>query len=822
VRPAPRRALALSVLALAAPFAATTLAPHWAEGDGALLIWLPALLPPFLLAYYKGWQGASLALAGGMAALALSQTETLLLDLPTPPAGYVFGIVVMLVGVAVGAGWIAELLHKERDAAERTALTDALTGLPNRRHASVFLEAGWGTALRGRSVALVLFDLDHFKIVNDTQGHAEGDRVLKALGTILSRRTRRMDLSARFGGEEFVSILMDCTSEQAIAFAMSVLEHMRGQDFGWGRVTLSAGVSTADKAMGSPDVLVAAADRALYTAKERGRNQVVLAAPVGPREPLPPPAGAEAAASGHTLEGCRVLLVDDDDLTLRATRRLLERLGCIVDATGSSREALSKLTGGQSVDVLATDIVMPDMSGFTLSDLAVKARPGLPVLYISGYPQEEVYWGGTPGTRSTFLGKPLDVGEVRTALLGLLGSGLPAAPAGPAEAVAPTARPAPTSLVDPATLGRILIVDDDPAVVASLQRFFTRAGYPEPIGLTDPRQVVETLASKGVDLVLLDLAMGKMDGFEVLSAVSRLLGDEEFLPVVMLTGSDDPGTRRKALAAGAMDFLHKPFDAVEAEVRVRNLLTTRFLTQRVARHRDALEGEVAARTSELADTRSEILYRLARAAEYRDDVTGRHAERVGLLAAALGSTMGLPPREVDLLRRTAPLHDVGKIGVPDSILLKAGRLTEAEFEVMKAHTTIGAQILGGSTHRILESARIIALHHHERWGGGGYPHGLRGADIPLEARIVGVADAFDTIAHARPYKAALPPGEALAEIHRCRTTHYDPDVVAALDAVKDRVGLENIHELTAPLDPARDTAAAPPTDVTLPGDPASR
>jgi putative two-component system response regulator len=305
--------------------------------------------------------------------------------------------------------------------------------------------------------------------------------------------------------------------------------------------------------------------------------------------------------------------------------------------------------------------------------------------------------------------------------------------------------------------------------------------------------------------MVLDLAMGEMDGFQVLSAISTLFDEEDFFPVVMLTGSGDSEIRRRALSAGAMDFLDKPFDPVEAEVRIHNLLTTRFLTQRVARERDSLEEKVAARTAELADTRSEILYRLARAAEYRDDVTGRHAERVGLLSSALGDALGLPPREVDLLRRTAPLHDIGKIGVPDAILLKPGSLTEAEFEVMKTHTTIGAQILGGSPHPILEAARVIALHHHERWDGRGYPQGLKGPDSPLEARIVAVADAFDTITHARPYKVGLPPTEGLAEIMRGQGSRYDPDVVGALRSLADRVGVSHLHEIGAPLNPLRDT-----------------
>lgn len=818
-RATPARALVFSLLALLAPVAATSLAPEWAEREGALLVWLPALLPPFLLAHYRGWHGASLALAGGMATLALTQVEALLLEISPPPSAYLLAVVVLLVAVSIGAGWSAELLHREREKAERAALTDPLTRLPNRRHASLFLEAAWASALRGRRVSVVLFDLDRFKHVNDRHGHAEGDRVLRALAEILEERTRRSDLSARFGGEEFVSVLMDCAADQAVHFAESARDLMAARDFGWGRVTLSAGVVEAHRSMGSPDVLVAAADQALYRAKDGGRNQVRVMDAARPTRESPGPAAGRlkpagpAPREGADLQGCRILLVDDDEMTLRSTKRMLQHLGCTVDAVASSREALVRLAGEVAVDVLVTDIVMPDMSGFTLADLAGRARPGLPVLYVSGYPREEVYWGGTPGTRSAFLGKPLEVGATRDALLGLLGAedapapfpepgpvGPPAAPPGDGRRRAPS----PLQGME-ARSGRILIVDDDPAVVAALQRLFVRSGYLDPIGVTDPRTVVEILRSGEIDLVITDLAMGSMDGFGVLEAISGVVGGDEFLPVLVLTGSDDPDTRRRALAAGAMDFMNKPFDPVEAEVRVRNLLHTRSLTRRVAGQRDALETEVATQMAELADTRSEILYRLARAAEYRDDVTGRHAERVGLMAAALGQALGLPPREVDLLRRTGPLHDIGKIGIPDSILLKQGPLTAGEFQLMKEHTTIGAQILGGSRHRLLEVARKVALNHHERWDGGGYPQALAGERIPLEARIVAVADSFDTITHARPYKEAASPADAMDEVRRCAGSQFDPTVVEALETVRDRVGMEHLHELTAPLAPEQDT-----------------
>jgi putative two-component system response regulator len=820
----PGRALLISLAALAVPVLAFSVVPAWLQRNGALLVWLPVLIPAFLLTYYRGWEGASEALAAGMAVLALTQVEIIVLDLATPNWGVVFTVVAILLTVALGTGWVTELLHRERDSAERSALTDPLTGLPNRRHASVFTETAWGSAVRGRHLSVILFDLDHFKQVNDRHGHSEGDRVLATFADILKRRTRRMDLSARFGGEEFMTILCDCAIDQAETFAQEVATRFAATDFGWGRVTVSAGVSGIEEGMGSPDVLIAAADRSLYAAKALGRNCVRRAD--RPLPPTPPPdrTVVRVAEPPVRVEELRVLVVDDDPATLRATRRLLEHLGCEVTSADAPRVAVDILKSEEPIDLLVTDIVMPEMSGFTLVDLTAGVRPGLPVLYMSGYPQDEVYWGGTPGARSAFLAKPMEIDDLRHAVESLL--------SGP-EAPEPVVSPAPEPRVPQAPPspgvgsrrrsaerhhleGRLLVIDDDESVLRTLQRLFERAGYDPPVGLTDPREVSEVLLSQSIDLIILDLHMPQMDGFEVLDMIRPLVAPEEYLPVIVLTGDDAPELRRRALAAGAMDFLAKPFDPAEAEARVRNLLATRFLTQRVSHQRDELEERVHERTSQLADTRTEILYRLARAAEYRDDITGRHAERIGLLGSLLAAELGMSAMEVDLVRKTGPLHDIGKIAMPDAILRKPGKLTPSEFELMKSHTTIGAEILGGSRHRILQVAERIAEAHHERWDGGGYPHGLSGEDTPIEARVIAVADTFDTLTHNRPYREAGTAEDALAEIVRCRGTHFDPDVVDAFRSIYERVGAEQLPALADPIDPLRDTTraqpSAPPTD----------
>jgi len=206
----------------------------------------------------------------------------------------------------------------------------------------------------------------------------------------------------------------------------------------------------------------------------------------------------------------------------------------------------------------------------------------------------------------------------------------------------------------------------------------------------------------------------------------------------------------------------------------------------------------------LADTRTEILHRLARAAEYRDDITGRHAERVGLLSSLIAAELGWEAQDVDFLRRTAPLHDIGKIGIPDGILRKPGRLTPDEYRIVQEHTVIGASILGGSHHRILQMASKIARGHHERWDGLGYPDALSGEHIPAEARIVAVADVFDVLSHSRPYKGAVNPAETLDRILQDRGSHFDPSVVDALQTIFHRAGPRRFMEAVDPIDPSRD------------------
>jgi putative two-component system response regulator len=281
------------------------------------------------------------------------------------------------------------------------------------------------------------------------------------------------------------------------------------------------------------------------------------------------------------------------------------------------------------------------------------------------------------------------------------------------------------------------------------------------------------------DLVLLDLHMPQVDGFELMQRLGTLIDAGSDVPFLVLTADTTEETRRRALSVGARDFLTKPFDHTELLLRVRNLLQVKQLQDRLRETNTTLKAEVAERTRDLDQARLEVLERLARATEYRDDDTQEHAWRIGRVSALLALELGRPDHEVQLIRRAAPLHDIGKIAIPDAILLKPGKLSDDEFEVIKTHTTIGGAILSGSPSRLLRLAEQIALTHHERWDGRGYPIGLTGEGIPLAGRIVAVADVFDALTHQRPYKQAWPVDNAVDEILSQAGRHFDPSLVDA-------------------------------------------
>jgi putative two-component system response regulator len=341
---------------------------------------------------------------------------------------------------------------------------------------------------------------------------------------------------------------------------------------------------------------------------------------------------------------------------------------------------------------------------------------------------------------------------------------------------------------------QFVIVDDDEAAVQSLARILRAAGYRAISTTTDSREVDALVEQSEPDLVLLDVHMPERDGIAVVQRLRATALPQTYLPVLMLTGDPSQTVRRRALAAGATDFVMKPFEIDEVLFRIGNLLEMRYLHRELRRHSHSLELRVAARTAELDAAHLDTLKRLALAAEFRDDETGRHTERVGEIAGILATALGLPDEDARLLRRAAPLHDVGKIGIPDSILRKPGPLTEAEWVTMKLHTTIGARLLAGGQSRIVRLAEQIALTHHEHWNGLGYPRGLVGETIPLAGRIVMVADVFDALLSDRVYRTAWGVERVFTYISGHAGQRFDPRIAALCDVPAVRDALVSTHD----------------------------
>jgi response regulator RpfG family c-di-GMP phosphodiesterase len=322
----------------------------------------------------------------------------------------------------------------------------------------------------------------------------------------------------------------------------------------------------------------------------------------------------------------------------------------------------------------------------------------------------------------------------------------------------------------------ILIVDDQDANVRLLEQMLGRAGYHNCLSTLDSREVLRMWEQQQPDIILLDLHMPHLDGFGVMEQLKAHLPEAAYLPILVLTADSLPATKKRALSSGATDFLAKPFDAVEVILRIRNLLETRFLHVALQHENQSLGQKVVEKTHDLEEAQIEMLERLAVASESRDDNTGEHTQRVGRLAAALGLRTSWPEDKLDQIRRAAALHDIGKIAIPDRILLKPGKLTPEEFEIMKTHAELGARTLAGSRFPIVQLAEQIARYHHEKWDGSGY-YGLAGAAIPLAARIVALADVFDVLTHVRPYKHAWTVEDALARIEQDSGSHFDPQLV---------------------------------------------
>ncbi len=340
---------------------------------------------------------------------------------------------------------------------------------------------------------------------------------------------------------------------------------------------------------------------------------------------------------------------------------------------------------------------------------------------------------------------------------------------------------------------RILVVDDKHDNRILMEAFLVHLGY-QVILANDGVQALEKVRKNSPDVILLDIMMPKMDGFEV---TRRLKNDKRtrIIPIVIITALAEVEDRVKALELGADDFLIKPVELAELKARVNSLLKVKAYNDHMIEYQKKLEYEVSEKTKQLSEafekikiTSLETVCRLSRAAECKDEDTGAHIQRMSQYAVAIANRMGFKEDTIENILYALPMHDIGKIGIPDCVLLKPAKLDPSEWKIMKQHTIIGGQILEGSDDDFIETAKVIALTHHERWDGSGYPEGLKGLKIPLISRIATVADVFDAMTSRRPYrKEPFTVEDTFQIIKEGRGSHFDPDVVDAFFAAKEEI-----------------------------------
>lgn len=332
------------------------------------------------------------------------------------------------------------------------------------------------------------------------------------------------------------------------------------------------------------------------------------------------------------------------------------------------------------------------------------------------------------------------------------------------------------------TESEILIVDDNPANIDVLSELL--CDYRRRVAIDGPT-ALRLVEARSPDLILLDVMMPRMDGFEV---CRQLKGNPSTaqIPVIFITGLGDERSETLGFEVGGIDYIAKPFNAKVVRARVQTQIELKAGRDALRSENSRLEARVEARTAELHDALKTLhksaldtVFRLGLAAEYKDDDTGQHVVRMANYAVAVARALGWKQEPLDLLLHAAPMHDIGKIAVPDSILKKPGPLDESEWAVIRRHPVIGARILSGSTSEVIRLAEVVALTHHERWNGQGYPHGISGNAIPLVGRIVAICDVFDALTVRRPYKPPFPLSKALSIVRESAGSHFDPTVVEA-------------------------------------------
>ena len=338
-----------------------------------------------------------------------------------------------------------------------------------------------------------------------------------------------------------------------------------------------------------------------------------------------------------------------------------------------------------------------------------------------------------------------------------------------------------------------MVVDDEDANQLLLETLLTRLDY-EVIQAFNGKEALEKVKETPPSVILMDIKMPVMDGLE---ATKRLKESSEtkLIPVVVVSSMSEVEDRVKALEAGADDFMSKPADPTELKARIRSLLKVKAYNDYMKHYQKSLESEVIKRTMQLREALEKVklasldtIFRLSQAAEYKDEDTGAHIVRMGFYAAAIARKLGLDQAETEALLYAAPMHDVGKIGIPDKILLKPGKLDPDEWEIMKTHTTIGAKILRGSDFETIKMAEVIAISHHEKWDGSGYPNGLNGENIPIVGRIAAIADVFDALTTKRPYKDAYSFEKSFDIIKdMANGGHFDPQVAKAFFDIEEEI-----------------------------------
>jgi diguanylate cyclase (GGDEF)-like protein len=658
----PRSLLLASFAVLLLPVGVTLLLPPGAP-DRAYL-WMLALLPVLVWGYAFQWRGAVTALALSLGVLVLAQTGAAARGLP--PTTHLGEVVLTLALVSGVVAYLMERNQRDRGDLEAVALTDRLTSLPNRRHARVFLETMFGAAERGRPVSVVLFDLDGFRGYNARMGEREGDEALRAFAALLATSTRRMNLSARLGGEEFMSILSGADEEGARAFADRVRETFRLSRPASRELTVSAGVAAFHPSMASPDELVGAADLALFRAKEQGGDRV------------------------------RVF----------------------------GRDVRSGEVPG----------VRPSPEGRSRADTESAGS-----------------WTGTDFAR-----EPSEMGS-----------------SPPAPELLPPADPRFGS-------NRVLLlVDGAPPLVedrdgpANIREYLDREGF-SVVEVDEPARAHLGLAVEA-DLILIDMDfMGPAAQDLIRAAKSRWPATQ------VLTLSDEASGHRTndGIAAGADDALERPVELRLLQASLVDALARRDRLREEARERAEQPTFSDETSTEGRRFMERGLLALVRAGELRDPDTRGHARRVARYSAALLEALeGDHGIERDALVRACLVYDIGKLEIPEAILVKNAPLTAEEFGKVRRHPAVGRDILRPLLNDPLTLA--VAGWHHERWDGSGYPDGLAGEAIPLAARIVAIADALDAMTSPRAYRAGLAWEDAIRQVRERFGTHYDPGLEEA-------------------------------------------